>query len=246
MKKVIKTITVIIIIATIIFGILSGFINKVMAVTNEIERIDESKYPGFKILLQELQTKYPKWKFKIKYTGLDWNEVIDNEYADHSKNSRSNLVQATTNYKGAWICADCDYENGLWKCASKEAIRYMMDPRNSLNSDDIFQFEELTYNGHDVNAINTAVKGTFLEGHSQEIVNASKTTGINPYFIMARVIQEQGLPNGTVLVTGEKGVYNPFNIGATGDSDEEVISSGVEYAKSQGWTTLEKGLVRRN
>ena len=43
----------------------------------------------------------------------------------------------------------------------------MMDPRNSINASDIFQFEELTNTGCDVNVLKSMTKGTFLEGHEQ-------------------------------------------------------------------------------
>ena len=33
----------------------------------------------------------------------------------------------------------------VWKCASTAAVAYYMDPRNSLNENYIFQFEQLTY-----------------------------------------------------------------------------------------------------
>ena len=47
-----------------------------------------------------------------------------------------------------WFCPVCgtkSYDNGSLRCASMEALKYMMDPRNSLNSSDVFQFMELSY-----------------------------------------------------------------------------------------------------
>jgi len=38
-----------------------------------------------------LQSKYPNWKFKILYTGLDWNDVISSEYTGHGS-SPKNLI----------------------------------------------------------------------------------------------------------------------------------------------------------
>ena len=47
---------------------------------SDISQIDESKYPGYKDKLLELQNRYPNWNIKVLYTGLDWNHVIEGEY----------------------------------------------------------------------------------------------------------------------------------------------------------------------
>ncbi|MBR6033696.1 MAG: hypothetical protein IKP28_03020 [Clostridia bacterium] len=53
-----------------------------------IESFPES-YRGY---LQMLQEKHPNWVFSSLYTGLDYNEVIDNEYGNNR-----NLVPLTYN-----------------------------------------------------------------------------------------------------------------------------------------------------
>ena len=134
MNTKIKIISVILIL-TIMLNILMSITiqNKSYAVTQsfstDIDKIDDSKYPGIKERIKQLKNKYPNWQFKILYTGLDWNEVITNEYVGHGT-SPKNLVYKTTNYQGEWICAICGdkaYDNGSWKCASEQAIKYMMD-----------------------------------------------------------------------------------------------------------------------
>ena len=158
MKK--KIILIIIILTIIIYNILTIFIqNKVYAViqgvSTDIENIDDTRYPGIKEKIKQLQSKYPNWKFKLLYTRLDWNDVITNEYTGHGT-SPKNLVYKTSNYQGEWICSICGdkkYDNGSWRCTSEKAIKYMMDPRNSLNEEDIFQFEELTNVGCDINTL---------------------------------------------------------------------------------------------
>lgn len=210
--------------------------------SSEISKINSFAYPGIKERIQLLQSKYPNWKFKILYTDLDWNTVIANEYVHTSSGSR-NYVQATSNYQGAWICSACKYQDGLWRCASEEAIKYMMDPRNSLNETDIFQFEELTNSGYDINVIKQMTKGTFLAGYENLITKAADTTGVSSYYIVGRMIQEQGT-SGTALTSGVKidgaSYFNPFNIQANGSNP---INAGAVYAKSQGWNTLEKGII---
>ena len=245
MEKLRKVILLISILVVIIYSLLGVFsINSYavsQSISSDINGINTSIYPGIKDKINALKAKYPNWNFKILYTNLDWNEVILNEYVGHNSGPR-NMIQATANYQGAWICPACTYKNGTWRCASQDAIKFVMDPRNSLNENDIFQFEELTNNGYNINVINNMINGTFLQGQGNAISNSANVTGINPYYIIARLIQEQ-TRNGTVLSNGSKGYYNPFNIQATGNTDAEVITNGINYARSQGWDTLEKGIT---
>lgn len=211
------------------------------SINSNINSLDSNIYPGIKEKINALKSKYPNWNFKILYTDLDWNEVVLNEYVGHNSGPR-NMIQAIGNYQGAWICSLCKYQNGSWRCASQDAIKYIMDPRNSLNETDIFQFEELTNNTASKDAIKKSVEGTFLQGHATEILNSANNTGINAYYIVARLMQEQSR-KGSVLSDGSKGYFNPFNIQANGNTSEEVITNGINYAKSQGWNTLEKGIT---
>ena len=253
--KMLKKMLASIIILTMITYILSSILiqNKSLAVTQststDINSIDSSKYPGIKEKIQALQKKYPNWKFKILYTGLDFNEVIANEYTGHGK-SPKNLIYKSANYQGAWICSICKeriYDNGNWRCASEEAIKYMMDPRNSINESDIFQFEELTKTETDINTIKNMTTGTFLAGYEQAIIDTSNSNNVNACYIVARLIQEQG-KTGTVLTSGKGyngqyvGYYNAFNRGASGNSTEEILLNGLATAQKYGWTSLEKSI----
>ena len=251
----IRRIISIVLILSIITSILISVINHNesyavnQSVSTDINGINDSKYPGIKDRIKLLQSKYPNWKFKILYTGLDWNEVISNEYVGHG-GSPKNLVYKNSNYQGAWICSICGdraYDNGSWRCVSEQGIKYMMDPRNSLNASDIFQFEELTNSGSDINVVKSMVNGTFLAGHEQGIVDAANKNNVNAYYIVARIIQEQG-KTGTVLTAGNGyngqyvGYYNVFNRGASGNSTQEILLNGLATAKKYGWTSLDKSI----
>ena len=250
-NKIIISLMILTIILYSLFGIILQ--NTSLAVnqtkSEDINSINETKYPGIKQQIQQLQSKYPNWKFKILYTGLDWNDVINNEYTGHGK-SPKNLIYKSASYQGEWICAICGesgYDNGNWKCASDKAIKYMMDVRNSINESDIFQFEELTSTDYNIETIRTMTRGTFLEGHEQGIINASKNNNINAYYIVARLIQEQG-SQGSVLAkgTGYNGVgvgfYNAFNIAASGNSTAEILTNALLYAQKQGWSSLDASI----
>ncbi len=256
MKNIVKLFRIMLIILFMLLVVNLFNCNKVFAITQKISSninsIDDSKYPGIKSKIQELQKSHPNWNFKILYTDIAWNTVIANEYIGHGTSPR-NLVPANkSNYSGDWICAVCGnnkYDSGSWVCASETAIKYMMDPRNSLNESDIFQFQELTYSGYDSKTIDSMVKKTFLDKNEYKIAiqKAAKESKISPYYMVARILQEQGT-YGTILTKGNGynnqyiGYYNIFNIGATGSGKDRVITNGLKRAQREGWTSLEKSI----
>lgn len=257
MKKNIRKILVIFILLMSYIIISCIWSNKAFAInqttSTDINSIDSNKYPQVKEVLQKLKSEHPNWNFKILYTDINWNEAIANEYVGHG-NSPRNLVPANnTRYDGDWICSACGkdkfYDSGKWHCASEAAIAYMMDPRNSTNNSDIFQFMELTYNGYNMDTIKKMVSNTFLnnESYINAIISAAEKYNVNVYYIVARILQEQG-SNGSVLVSGQGynglyvGFYNAFNIGASGNGNENVILNGLKKAQAQGWTTLESSI----
>ena len=251
------SILIIINIISIIFGNLftiSEATNVKQSISTDVNAIDESKYPGIKSRINELKKQYSNWNFKILYTGISWEDAIKYEYTGHGS-SPKNLVPISSNYAGNWICSICKdkvYDSGSWKCASEEAIKYMMDPRNSMNTSDIFQFLELSYDqnkGYSKSTVKNMLKGSFLEEekYADTIMNACKQYNVNPYYIVARIFQEQK-KTGTTLTKGQGyngqyvGYYNVFNIGASGSGSEKVILNGLAKAKSNGWTSLEKSI----
>lgn len=215
--------------------------------STEIDNIDETKYPGIKKMIQELQANHPNWRFKVLYTGIDWEEVVTNEYTGHG-GSPKNLVPAITACSGEWVCESCTenkyYDNGSWRCSSTVAIKYMMDARNSINYSDVFQFMELTYQECSVENIKTMVAGTFLDNESyiNAIITAGKNHNVSPYYIVALAMQEQGKSGSSTIsgtYPGYEGYYNIFNINATGNSSNTIIKNALSHAKDKGWTTME-------
>ena len=207
--------------------------------------IDKYKYPGYKEKIEELMAKHPNWKFELLYTGLNFNDVINGEYAVHSRN----LVPNT--YSGEWICPTCGttlYDSG-WYCTSTKAIAYYMDPRNFLDEINVFQFQDVNQyinNACTLEGIQQKVKGTFLQNYAVAIDNACRNQNVNSYYIISRVLQEQGA-SGTTIGTGMNGgdgktYYNPFNIGASGNGYNEIYANALATAKSYGWDTMQKAL----
>lgn len=184
--------------------------------SRDIEGLDENLYPGYKQLIKNMQAKHPNYTFLLYYTGMNWNEVLVTEYQGHD-HSPLNLFQVGDNYNGMWMCPICGnkkYDNGSWSCASLEALAYMMDPRNSINDADIFQFKDLeggdvTYN--DIARVVSGYGSYINNGEAiQAIVDASNQYNVNGYFLVAKIINEHG-KNGSTLSNG-KG-YNGSYVG---------------------------------
>lgn len=251
--KIICSIILIIILMCILIAILSEERTKQKYVEYNGKNINESKYPGYKELIDKLKQEHPNWTFTLFYTKLDWNEVIKNEGHSDDRIYPLNLIPDSSEYPEDWQC-EIDkgktFDNGTWLCASDKAIKYQMDPRNILNNEKIFQFVELKYvdGAQTIEGINEITEDTFLEGKSisEALIQAGKSANLDPYFIASRLIQEQGR-KGTVLSKGYEYngtiIYNPFNIRATGNSTEEILENAAKYAYEQGWDTLEKGLM---
>ena len=193
---------------------------------------------------------------------MDWSEVI---IAESTGYHGRNVVPSTR--ADAWKCACNKTVEDVWKCASTAAVAYYMDPRNSLNENYIFQFEQLTYDEKNqtkegveliLKPCNYAQgkvtyydskgnKKTLDKTYVDVIMEASKEYNISPYHLASRIRQEQGAGNAGSMISGTwtggdgnyKGLYNFFNICAYG---KNIVQNGLKYAKSQGWTDPEKSI----
>ena len=212
---------------------------------SNFKNIDTKKYPGYKELLDNIQSAHPTWTIELLYTGLNFNSAVYGEYSNHS----ANLVPASSG--SAWICSICGtrlYDTG-WYGASEKAIAYYMDPRNFLNENNVYQFLDANkYEPTSVSleGIQVNVNGTFLQNYASDINTACRNQGVNPYYVISRLIQENGR-NGSTTSRGMNGgdgniYYNPFNIGASGNGTAQILANALSKAKSKGWNTMEKAL----
>ena len=224
------------------------------SVSSDFNSINSGEYPQIKEMIQQLKQQHPSWNFKILYTDIEWSEAIANEFVGHGSSPRNLIPANNSNYTGDWICPVCGpnkvYDSGSWLCASESAIKYMMDPRNSLNGSDIFQFLELSYNGYNMDTVRSMVsKASFLNNDSciNTLISAGEKYNVNVYYLIARILQEQG-SDGTVLSSGAGyngqyvGYYNVFNIGASGKGKDAVILNGLKRAEEEEWTSIESSI----
>ena len=215
---------------------------------------------SYKSLLRAMHKAHPTWILKAAQTGLDWNYVITKESElgvntvhmtspDAFKSKDPNAKNADGSYKV--------YDSGGYIAASREAIEYYMDPRNSFD-DTFFQFLSNSYDGNTqtLSGINTIVKGTFLgkafpEGgytsYADLLLNAGKRYGVNPFILASKLINEHGSDGNSGSVSGKvegyEGYYNYFNIGAYAHSGRSAIENGLIYAKEHGWDSREKSIM---
>ena len=203
--------------------------------------IDSSKYPGIYEAVNELIAKHPNWQFEVLYTGIDFNTAVQSEYEYAGK--EANLVDTGT-YKGDWIAPN-PVVKGVWASASYSAIAYFMDSRNFLNDIDVFQFVDLANysdSGATLDSIQYQVNETFLNNYAEDVRSACESQNVNPYYIIARLFQEQGrYGSSTIYMDGGDGntYFNPFNIGAQTGNE---VPTALAKAKEKGWNTMKKGI----
>ena len=235
-----------------------------------------SAFPeSYRVLLRELHTSHPDWEFTAMKTGLDWNTVINTE----ASGGRS-LVDVSSSYANAFKSKDSgDYnystgkyiqKDGGFCTANKFAVSYFIDPRNFLNEENIFQFEQLNFDpSFDVDAIEVILSGSFMyktkmtyltaEGESKTInqtyasaiFEAGKTYNVNPCYLAAKIRNEIGAtPSGSVTGRNSSypGIYNFYNIGATDGAG--AITRGLAWAAnttagtySRPWNTPKKSIL---
>ena len=203
----------------------------------DIEQFPES----YQVSLKALKEQHPNWTFVKMNTGLDWNYVIQEEM----KGGKSLVYYTFPDWAKNGL-----YDRGTWYYATEDVLKIYMDPRNGLTEDRIFQFEQLTYNEeyHTLEAIEQFLQNTFMGGNTPApgmdnmpfsymfwAIGKEECRQVSPFHLAARVLQEQGNRGGSRLISGVEpgfeGYYNYFNIGATGQSNDEVVLNGLTYAK---------------
>lgn len=154
-------------------------------------------------------------------------------------------LTGTVTYKGSGSYIPKD--GSTWFNADKRVVAYYMDPRNFLNEDRVYMFEDLSYKKEyqTTTVVSKILSPTKLpqNGFSAKIfVNAGSTYGVSPVHLASRARQETG--GGSIAITGYKingkTVYNPFNIGASSGSNP--VLKGLNYAYNKGWYTQTKAV----
>ncbi len=201
----------------------------------DIEAFPES----YKDALYELKASHPEWIFVKMETGLDFAACVASE------GTGAYSLIWTKSCLSSWI--EAKYDNN-WSYATDGIIAYYMDPRNFLTEQQIFQFEQQTYNAefHTASSVQKVLNGTFMSGviegtdttYADFFMNMASKYNVSPILQAARVKQEQGNAGTSPLISGTypgfEGLYNYYNIGA---ASSDPIRLGLEHAFRKQWTS---------
>ena len=224
---------------------------------------------SYKPYLRKLHEQHPKWIFTAQKLGVDWNTALKEEcVVGRNLVHSSALASWKSMEKGAydfnggyWYGLD-----GSWVAASKEIIKYYMDPRNFLNDTYIFMFENQSYDPsyQTESGVKTILADTFMSGsytcpdtkkkytYSQTFMDAAKKSGVSPYHLASRCRNEQGVngaPQSLGTVKGYENYFNFFDIQAYATSTMTAAEMGCKYAKTTNptyllpWTNQYKSIV---
>lgn len=218
--------------------------------SEEFEATIASFPDSYKNSLRKLHASHPNWKFEAVNTGLDWNAALSAESSVGknlvSKNSiaswKSTAAQAYNWSNNTWYT----FDGGSWASASSELIAYYMDPRNFLNDSGIYQFETLDFSEAQTrDGVSKMLTGTFMSGdftdtdgatynYADAFMNIGRLTGVSPYLLAGRCLQEQGIYGTSQSVSGKvpgyENLFNYYNIGAYAYSGRTATMNGLIYA----------------
>ena len=183
-KRIVSLQLVLVIIVSMILNIIGA--NEVQAATyTQITKTGITEFPeSYQGYLTELSELHPDWTFTAFYTGITWEDFMNNESSlgGSSYSHGKNTVIASAD--SSWLDS-CGIVKSGYACASPQIIAYFADPRNFLTESGIFQFLEMSYNSsvHTTAGVKSIIKGTFMEnditvsGEENEVSVKAKTSG---------------------------------------------------------------------
>lgn len=200
-----------------------------------------------------LKTAHPNWSFRAINTQLDFKEAVTNQtYGSKSllRLSMSNNYAYLDNgassfdyYKNSYIAYDDTTGSDPWYKANYDAIAYYVDPRNFLSDMYIFQFETLSYDSTVSDdklksSINSIFGKDYLAKFTDTFVEAGKLSLVNPIYLASLSKEEvqNGATPGTAINGSYNGMYNFYNIGATGGANP--VYRGLDFAANTDTNTL--------
>ena len=193
---------------------------------------------AYKKRLRKLHKSHPNWVFVARKTNVSWNYAL-------SRQTRNGVSLIHKSFPRSYRRGSRQMEPG-WYNASSKVVAYYMDPRNFLNENSIYMFEDLTYKPayqkqKVVSAILSPTKLPKYGFTAKIFVNAGAKNKVSPVFLASRARQETGGGSDAIYGKTRLGkVYNPFNIGAFGGTNP--LYNGLLYARAKGWTTPTKAV----
>ncbi len=227
------------------------FIRKTPTYTNDQEfeaYLTEQKFPeNYKVKLRQVHAAHPQWVFVAEHLSMTWNTAFE-EQSKPKKNAIQTPEAWKSMAKGCYNWTTNSYvavDSGGWVTPVKDVVAYYMDPRNFLDTVNLFQFESLTYSANHTETGVKAILPTALDKHAADLLKAARESQVSAYFLATRMTQEGSQNNGlgTGTVPGYEGFYNFFHIGAYAHSGNGAVTNGAIYAEQKGWDTPYKCLL---
>lgn len=214
MKRITKSLICLLLILLILIPYIS--LNKTYAASSKsapcstIEEIHNAFPETYWSALEQLNAKYPKWKFVAFTTGLTWEQLFtESAEAYPSRNLAYGYVGGKLYFPTSWYATDIKgsynwaandwtrYDNGSWLQASKEAIAYCMDPRNFLDEIQVFQFMDTAsaLNTDDsIQAIKAILKSDYYKqsGEQADLYDTIDEEGNKHYLDFAQALTQIG------------------------------------------------------
>ena len=250
----------------------SGQIQSEAEFEAQLSSFPESYHAG----LRAVHAAYPNYRFIADYPGMDFWELVKAEkgkkVADVLPESFRAMYDDSFGYyenydwdSGEWMMSE-----GRFTYASDEVIAYYLDPRNFLNTSEIYMFARQSYSGNlSVDDLRSFLEGTFLArgytpnpydaddvrlagDYAAVLMEAAQISGVSPFVLATTIFSEQGYSGDSPLAEGYYeandgtkyiSYFNFFNFGATGSDHDNVVVNGMERAKSEGWTSRYKSIV---
>jgi len=221
---------------------------------------------SYRDALIQLSAAYPNWVFIPDPISLSFSDAVALQTVDMNKqvSFTSHAVSWRSMGQGSytWSSGKWTVTNAGWTGASREVIAYYMDPRNFLNSSEIYMFLQQSFDPavQTEEGVKKIVAGTFMEtnyndpddtayggSYSKVIMEAARQSGISPYIIASKIRQEIGVSGTSSLISGTypgyEGYYNFFNFKASGATQTAVITNGLAYAKANGWNSRSAAII---
>lgn len=217
-KGLIRKILAVILIIALVTGLenYAGIVDTTVKAADAFETSINGFPASYKTYLRKLHNKYPNWKFVPDNTGVDFFTAVENEASHnrslienaYSKYLKSNLAGDYNASTGKYIAKD----GSSWVCASKNCVAYFMDPRNFLDENHIYMFEQLAYDSSSQTqaGVEAILQGSFMYKnnigyidtagkyqttntlYSAQIMTAAKTAKVSAYHIASKILQEIG------------------------------------------------------
>lgn len=195
---------------------------------------------------KDVNTDYDNY-YVDYFRCINSTDTNNNEYENYDV-SVDQMVDIQTKLSDKSVFVETnDFNNA----ASKNQIKYYLDPNNFMDSYGKYQFLKLSYtDGMSVDQVNNILKGKgILDGKGQAFLDAAKNNNVSIVYLISHSLLETG--NGTSLLAngGQKDsngkytfgvpVYNFFGIGAY---DKDPNYYGTKAAYDNKWLTPEDAI----